>query len=171
MADLKQDFEERGYAVFRGLLSPDEVARYRAEIQALSGVADLDFGAKVFTCADGITQNQAFWPLIYDSRLLEAVRALIGPSIGPCCFVIRDDVALPLKSQFPDRSVVLRDGPRMTGDLREANRAALEGGGVPTEHILVTGLCTACDTDRFFSHRKERGRTGVMVSVLYKIDL
>jgi hypothetical protein len=81
MADMQQEFEERGYAVFRGMLSPEESARYRAEIQTLSGVGDGDFGTKVFTCADGVTQHRPFWPLIYDPRLLEAVRAAIGPTI------------------------------------------------------------------------------------------
>lgn len=77
----RKDFEERGYAVIRGLLSPEESARYRAEIQKLSGVGDEHFGKKVFTCADGITQNPVFWPLVYHERLLEAVRSLIGSTI------------------------------------------------------------------------------------------
>ncbi len=81
MQGVNSEFEEQGYALFRGLLSPEEVRHYRGEIQQLSAVSDADFGKKVFTCADGITQNEAFWPLIYHSRLLEAVRSLIGPSI------------------------------------------------------------------------------------------
>jgi ectoine hydroxylase-related dioxygenase (phytanoyl-CoA dioxygenase family) len=80
MTEPREEFEERGYAVIRGLLSPEEAARYRAEIQELSGVGDADFGEKVFTCADGVTQNPPFWPLIYHERLLEAIRALIGPT-------------------------------------------------------------------------------------------
>src|SRR5262249_52471038 len=81
MGDAMDDFEERGYAVFRGLLTPGEVAFYRAEIQKLSGVGDEDVGKKAFTCADGVTQNRTYWPLIYHERVLEAVRSLIGPSI------------------------------------------------------------------------------------------
>jgi hypothetical protein len=81
MGDAMDDFEERGYAVFRGLLTPGEVAFYRAELQKLSGVGDGDVGKKVFTCADGVTQNRTYWPLIYHERVLEAVRSLIGPSI------------------------------------------------------------------------------------------
>jgi copper oxidase (laccase) domain-containing protein len=26
--------------------------------------------------------------------------------------------------------------------------------------VVTSGMCTACRTDRFFSHRAERGRTG-----------
>ena len=81
MTDMRQEFEERGYSVIRGLLSPDEAACYRAEVQRLSGVRDEDFGRKVFTCPDGITQNPPFWPLIYHERLLGAIRTLIGPTV------------------------------------------------------------------------------------------
>jgi ectoine hydroxylase-related dioxygenase (phytanoyl-CoA dioxygenase family) len=80
MADMKQEFEERGYTVVRGLLSPAEANHYRAEIQKLSGVGDEEFGKKSFTCADGVTQNRAFWPLIYQERLVETIRALLGPT-------------------------------------------------------------------------------------------
>ncbi len=79
MSKLRQQFEEQGYILVRGLLSPEEAAHYRAEIQQLSGVADADFGAKVFECPDGVTQNRPFWPLIDHPKLLEAVRELLGP--------------------------------------------------------------------------------------------
>jgi ectoine hydroxylase-related dioxygenase (phytanoyl-CoA dioxygenase family) len=78
---MKAEFEERGYVLIRGLLAPDEVAYYRAEIQKLSGVGDEDFGKKVFACPDGITQNQAFWPLVYHPRLLDVVRAILSPAV------------------------------------------------------------------------------------------
>jgi ectoine hydroxylase-related dioxygenase (phytanoyl-CoA dioxygenase family) len=80
MTEERREFEQQGYAVIRGLLSPEESAHYRAEIQKLSGVRDADFGQKVFTCADGVTQNPPFWPLIYNERLLETIRTLIGPT-------------------------------------------------------------------------------------------
>jgi hypothetical protein len=43
-------------------------------------------------------------------------------------------------------------------DLWAANALALRQVGV--EQIEVSGLCTACHTDHFFSHRAERGQTG-----------
>jgi hypothetical protein len=71
MADIKQEFEDQGYVLLRGLLSSDEAAHYRAEIQRLSGVGDAEFGKRVFAWPDGITQNRPFWPLIYHPRLVE----------------------------------------------------------------------------------------------------
>jgi hypothetical protein len=78
---MKQEFEKRGYVVIKGLLSPDEAAHYRREIQKRSGVADEDFGKKLFECADGVTKNRQFWPLIYDERLLKILRGLLGPTV------------------------------------------------------------------------------------------
>jgi ectoine hydroxylase-related dioxygenase (phytanoyl-CoA dioxygenase family) len=80
-SNLKQQFEERGYVVIPGLLSPEEVARCRAEIQKLSGVGDEDYGKKVFECPDGISRNRSFWPIIYHDRLISTVRELLGPTV------------------------------------------------------------------------------------------
>jgi len=38
--------------------------------------------------------------------------------------------------------------------------------GVPDENIAVAGLCTACDTATFYSHRREQGRTGAMAAIM-----
>jgi hypothetical protein len=77
---LQQRFERDGYVVIPGLLSPTEAAYYRTEIQNLSGVGDADFGKKLFGCADGVSKNRQFWPLIDHPRLIPAVRELLGPT-------------------------------------------------------------------------------------------
>ncbi len=43
-------------------------------------------------------------------------------------------------------------------DLWKTNRILLEQAGV--QNIEVAGICTACHTDDWFSHRAEKGRTG-----------
>ncbi|MEO1166520.1 MAG: laccase domain-containing protein, partial [Chloroflexota bacterium] len=43
-------------------------------------------------------------------------------------------------------------------DLWEANRRDLVSIGV--EQIEIMGICTASNTDDFFSHRQEKGKTG-----------
>ena len=81
MTAMKQEFEKRGYVVIKGLLRPEEAAHYRSEIQKRSGVGDQEFGKKMFECSDGVTKNRAFWPLIYDERLLKVLRDLLGPTL------------------------------------------------------------------------------------------
>lgn len=75
----------------------------------------------------------------------------IGPAIGPCCYVVGDDVV----EAFADRPQLLQAG-RL--DLWEANRLALVQAGVPSEQIEVAGVCTQCNADRFFSHRANGGQ-------------
>ena len=81
------------------------------------------------------------------------VRAIIGPAAGPCCYEVRDDVGGPLRARFGEDAV--RDG---RADLWLCARRALEGAGV--KHVETVGECTICNPARYFSHRRERGRTG-----------
>jgi hypothetical protein len=43
-------------------------------------------------------------------------------------------------------------------DLAFANELQLAAAGV--KRVESAGICTACHTDEWFSHRAERGRTG-----------
>jgi hypothetical protein len=77
---LQQRFERDGYMVIPGLLSAEEATHYRSEIQKLSGIGDADCGEKMFACADGVSRNRQFWPLIDHPKLIPAIRDLLGPT-------------------------------------------------------------------------------------------
>lgn len=51
-------------------------------------------------------------------------------------------------------------------NLWEANRRVLLQAGVSAEHISVSGLCTMCRQDLFFSHRASGGRRGSMAGFI-----
>ena len=55
--------------------------------------------------------------------------------------------------------------PRLKLDLVAANRRQLLDAGVPEGNISASGECTACNTQRYFSYRRE-GPTGRMLSVI-----
>jgi YfiH family protein len=84
----------------------------------------------------------------------------IGPSIGPCCYEVDADVMEAVSSALPNADSLLEPRPngRWHLDLWAANRWQLAAAGV--QSIEVAGICTACRTDEWFSHRAERGRTG-----------
>jgi YfiH family protein len=86
----------------------------------------------------------------------EQVRAVIGPGIGACCYEVGDEVrsAFRARGHCPD---VMPDG-RL--DLARAIRGELERLGVLGEQVHDCGLCTACNPELFFSHRRDRGTTG-----------
>jgi YfiH family protein len=79
--------------------------------------------------------------------------AALGPAIGPCCYEVGGDVAGPFRERFGPE--VLR-GSRL--DLPLAAELALREAGV--ESVERVGGCTACDPELYFSHRRDRGRTG-----------
>jgi copper oxidase (laccase) domain-containing protein len=83
----------------------------------------------------------------------EAVTAAIGPGIGPCCYEVGDEVLAAFKAQQLEETI---DGRRL--DLRAAIRIELERGGVRA--VTAVGLCTSCNPDLFFSHRRDGGVTG-----------
>lgn len=90
------------------------------------------------------------------------VLAAVGPSIGPCHYVIQEDVAQQVRTGLPFWRDVLRrtaDGA-LALDLPAANRRLLLAAGLADGNIVMSGLCTACHTDEFYSHRAERGKTG-----------
>ncbi len=88
-------------------------------------------------------------------RAVEAVgarAAAVGPGIGPCCYEVGDEVRLAFE----------KIGPGLTADgrldLREVARRLLERAGVRS--LEVCEKCTSCEPELFFSHRRDRGRTG-----------
>jgi hypothetical protein len=88
------------------------------------------------------------------------IRAGIGPSIGPDHYVVGPDVVAQVRRAFGESSYrLLTDhAGAIHFDLWAANRLALEKAGV--WQIELAGLCTACHTEDWYSHRAERGRTG-----------
>lgn len=88
--------------------------------------------------------------------------AVVGPSIGPCCFRVGPDVA----SRFERFTSVTR-GDRV--DLWAAAAQDAQTAGVPPQGVAVAGLCTMCDA-RFFSHRGDGGRTGRQAAVAWVHD-
>ena len=45
-------------------------------------------------------------------------------------------------------------------DLKEVNRRTLLSAGLLPENILVSDLCTKCNSDLLFSHRATNGKRG-----------
>ena len=79
------------------------------------------------------------------------LRAALGPRIGPCCFEVGPEVA----ERFAAEDVRL-EGGRRTVDLAQAVTRQLVLAGLDLEG----GACTACGPARYYSHRRDHGRTG-----------
>ena len=89
------------------------------------------------------------------------VAAVVGPSIGPCCFAVGEELRRRFEARFPGSAGAT------TVDLWRCARMDLEAAGVPVGAISVAGLCTASD-GRFFSHRRDAGATGRHLAVAWR---
>ena len=90
--------------------------------------------------------------------------AAIGPSIGPCCYEVGDDLidafaAHGWADEARARWFAHRDG-KLYLDVWQANADQLVKGGVPRARVHVSRLCTACHPDWFYSYRRDGVGTG-----------
>ena len=88
------------------------------------------------------------------AALVDASTAAIGPGIGPCCYEVGPEVL----DAFADLGEGIADGRLL--DLPEVARRTLARAGV--EQVESAGLCTFCEAELFFSHRRDQGVTGRM---------
>jgi copper oxidase (laccase) domain-containing protein len=51
-------------------------------------------------------------------------------------------------------------------DLQETNKLIMMAAGIPEQNISVTSLCSSCDQDHFYSHRRDSGKTGRMAAFI-----
>jgi YfiH family protein len=87
--------------------------------------------------------------------------AALGPSIGPCCYEVGEEVA----GRFADAGLpVLCGGAKPHVDLRAVNRILLEAAGLPPAGIQACGPCTRCRADLYHSHRASPSRSGRQLS-------
>lgn len=127
----------------------------------------------------------------YGSRPEDMIAA-IGPSIGPCCYAVGEELRSEFESQFSYAEELFHEvydsdpvrtkypllfltqrapghsqiGPSLHLDLVEANRRQLLAAGLKAKSIHVMGGCTNCRPDLFFSYRAEQGKTGRMMAVI-----
>lgn len=103
---------------------------------------------------DGIAPRAA--RALAEGGALRDIHVVIGPCIHACCYPVGPETA----RLFP--TFLLRPHPsgRFALDLPGAIAASLAAAGLSPARIAVAPECTACRPDRFYSHRRDAGRTG-----------
>ncbi len=100
----------------------------------------------------------------------EDIICAIGPSICQDCYEISKDVADRFKDEFKpenNKEIMIDKGnDKYQLDLHKACRLNLLNAGVLEEHIAMPDLCTCCNADLLFSHRKSRGMRGNLGAVI-----
>lgn len=91
------------------------------------------------------------------------ILAGIGPSIGPCCYEVGQDVISQVEQVFGTKQdYITNESANGRGyfDLWTANLKELVQAGIPEKNIEMANICTCHHPNLFFSHRREKGRTG-----------
>jgi polyphenol oxidase len=148
--------------------SPDEVD---AQATAEPGLAPLVMVADCLPIAvsgpAGVAMVHGGWRGLSGGIVdtaAERVRAevaAIGPGIGPCCYEVGEEVL----SEFADLEGVAVG--RML-DLTAVATRLLERAGV--SEIDASGLCTSCNPELLFSHRRDGERTGRQAGLVWRAD-
>ncbi len=91
----------------------------------------------------------------------------IGPSICQNCFEVGEDVYRLFKDKYTwcDTYVDSRNGKYYINLQRIISRV-LTDAGVPDNNILVSGVCTKCNNDMFFSYRGDHKCTGSLAAIM-----
>lgn len=95
------------------------------------------------------------------------ILAALGPSIKQCHFEVDEDVYLEFLCRFrgmAERCMIQKNGKYYI-DTDSLNVHSLLEMGLLQENISVCRLCTYCEQDLFYSHRRE-GETGRMCAVI-----
>lgn len=139
----------------------NELPEVDGHVVTSPGLAPLVFTADCLPVAmhgpGGLAVVHAGWRglaggiLAAGAEAVDATAAAIGPGVGPCCYEVGEEVL----SAFASLGDVAA-GQML--DLPEVARRLLAAAGV--ERVEAAGLCASCEAELFFSHRRDRGRTG-----------
>lgn len=93
----------------------------------------------------------------------ENIRAAIGQGISFCCFETGPEVPEAVRRLLGRQAepFIRPRGAKFMVDLKGINRHLLERRGVLPSNIDVSDECTACLSDKYWSHRVTQGRRGV----------
>jgi len=88
----------------------------------------------------------------------------ISPSIRGCCYEVDENVAKNF-TNYPN-SLVKTSKDKWHLDISVVNREQLVELGVLDKNIEVSPICTACQSQNYFSYRKECGCSGRFISFI-----
>lgn len=93
----------------------------------------------------------------------------IGPVIGKCCYEIDSACADEFKALDEiDTKAILTDkgNGKFMADLALTNKLLLMSVGVKEENIIISDLCTKCNSELLWSHRATNGNRGTMAAFM-----
>ncbi len=97
---MKAQFHRDGYIVLRSQFTAEQIAFYKRQLDQLS-----EGRGQKWTLPDGVCQHSAFWEVIFNANILQAVRSLLGENIK---FLQHNDLHVGFSSFHWHRDSVCR---------------------------------------------------------------
>lgn len=115
----------------------------------------------------GIAEN-AVELMVKQGASREKIIAAIGPCINNCCYEVGEELYDSFSSAGFDCGLVFeKRGSRYMLDLNTANKLVLNRAGIADSNISIAGICTKCNSDHFFSHRRDGVIRGTMSAMIH----
>jgi len=172
---VSADDDTRG----QGTLTAD--ASWSAQSNCVLAIMTADCLPVLLTseCGTAIAAIHAGWRGLLDGVIENTVKSLpvgsdalmawLGPAIGPKCFEVGSEVKAQFvakHSSYSDYFVPSLAQDKYLADLFALATATLTACGVNSVH--GGDHCTYTDRRRFFSHRRDAGKTGRMAAFIWK---
>lgn len=97
------------------------------------------------------------------------IHVVIGPAICEKCYIVDDKVITYVENileEYDEKPYNLINEGQYQLDLKALNSLLLHKAGVPKEQIHVSTWCTSCHSHLFYSHRRDKGKTGRLMSYI-----
>lgn len=105
----------------------------------------------------------------YNTSVSDVV-CVIGPSIGPCCYEVSEELVEKFNTNLTnsnEKFYIIEDNKYFL-DLWKINEYLLKSSEIAKENIINLNLCTSCKADEFHSYRKHKQtpkRIGMIVQI------
>lgn len=98
------------------------------------------------------------------------ILAAVGPSICQDCYEVSEEVVEQFRQNFGEEHwkdlFYQKENEKYQLNLWKANEVIFREAGILPEHIAVTNVCTHCNSDILYSHRKTGDKRGNLCAFL-----
>lgn len=102
----------------------------------------------------------------------ENIYVAIGACIDECCYEVgidfSNEINKKLGQNYENKFIVKKENNSLYANLKGMNVAILLECGVQISNIDVSEHCTCCESQLFYSHRRQKGKRGAMMSIICK---
>lgn len=96
------------------------------------------------------------------------INVAIGPCINFCCFELGDEVYEQFIAMDSNYAKFFERRKKWHLDIASLNRYQLIRSGIKEDKIEISGKCTFCEKDEYFSFRRQKRRNGSMFSFVVR---